>query len=139
MVVIAIRGSLTRYAVIEDNLLQEKKVMEFNHEKLQVYQVSIEFLCLIYQIMKKMPTGFSFLQDQLKRASLSIPLNIAEGNAKYSIKEKARFLKIARASANECAAVFDAAGAIKIVDKQDCQNAKSLLFRIVCMLSKMIK
>ena len=112
--------------------------MEFNHEKLEVYQVSIELLSLIFQIIQKMPSGYSFLQDQLKRASLFIPLNIAEGNAKFSSREKARFLRIARASANECAAIFDATRAIKIVERQESQKAKTLLFRIVCMLTKMI-
>jgi four helix bundle protein len=113
--------------------------MEFNHEKLEVYQVSIQLLSLIFQTIRKIPPGYSFLSDQLKRASLSIPLNIAEGNAKFSLKERARFFKIARASANECAAIFDASDALQIIDKETCQKNKSLLYRIVCMLSKMCK
>ena len=113
--------------------------MEFNHEKLEVYQVSIKLLSLIYQTMEKMPRGGGFLSEQLKRASLSIPLNIAEGNAKYTTKERSRFFKIARASANECAAIFDAGSALQIIAEGTCKEAKTLLYRIVCMLSKMMK
>lgn len=45
--------------------------------------------------------------DQLDRASTSIPLNIAEGNGKYTPKDRCRFFDIARGSAFECAAVLD--------------------------------
>jgi four helix bundle protein len=113
--------------------------MEFNHEKLEVYQVSIKLLSLIYQTIEKMPRGGGFLSEQLKRASLSIPLNMAEGNAKYTVKERARFFKIARASANECAAIFDASDALKLIAESICKEAKTLLYRIVCMLSKLMK
>jgi len=110
----------------------------FNHEKLEVYQLSIKLLSLIFQIIKAMPPGYAFLREQLKRASLSVPLNIAEGNAKFSKRERAKFFNISRASANECAAIFDAAKTIDIVTDENCQKAKSLLFRIVCMLSKLM-
>ena len=50
-----------------------------DHEKLDVYQCSIEFLALSVQVIETLPKGYSALVDQLKRASWSIPLNIAEG------------------------------------------------------------
>jgi hypothetical protein len=49
------------------------------YEKLIVYQVSIEFLGLSFKIIEQLPRGYSELADQLKRASMRIPLNIAEG------------------------------------------------------------
>ena len=103
--------------------------MEFNHEKLKVYQVSLKLLSAVFKTIEKMPPGFAFMRDQLKRASLSIPLNIAEGNAKFSLKERARFFKIARASANECATIFDAGSVLQIMDGQTCQQSKSLFKR----------
>ena len=72
-------------------------------------------------------------------AAFLYALNIAEGNAKFSLKERARFFKIARASANECAAIFDAGNVLQIIDERTCQQSKSLLYRIVCMLSNMSK
>ncbi len=53
-----------------------------DHEKLDVYQCSIEFLALSVQVIETLPKGYSALVDQLKRASWSIPLNIAEGCGK---------------------------------------------------------
>ncbi len=55
-----------------------------DHEKLDVYQCSIEFLALSVQVIETLPKGYSALVDQLKRASWSIPLNIAEGCEKGS-------------------------------------------------------
>ena len=49
-----------------------------DHEKLDVYQCSIEFLALSVQVIETLPKGYSALVDQLKRASWSIPLNIAK-------------------------------------------------------------
>jgi four helix bundle protein len=50
-----------------------------NHENLDCYQAAIEFLALAVEILEQLPRGYSVLGDQLKRASLSVPLNIAEG------------------------------------------------------------
>ena len=52
-------------------------------------------------------TAKAAAKDQLDRASTSIPLNIAEGNGKFSNADRARFLEIARGSALECAACLD--------------------------------
>ena len=109
-----------------------------DHEKLDVYQVSIEFLSVAFQIISQLPQGYSFLSDQLKRASLSIPLNIAEGNGKFNQSDRHRFFKIARGSANECGAILDAAKAIGILESSLSSKAKGMVERVVCMLSKMI-
>ena len=112
--------------------------MKFRHEKLDVYQKAIEFLALAFGFIKEMPKGYGFLSDQLKRAALSIPLHLAEGNSKFSEKEKAHFLQIARGSANECSAILDACKVAGIIDFTRHEKGKSLLYAIVCMLSKMI-
>lgn len=61
------------------------------------------------------------LRDQLLRAASSIALNLAEGNAKSSVKEKKRFYQISYSSLKECEAVFKLA---RIEDKDllDCAN-----------------
>ena len=53
-----------------------------SHEKLDVYQLAIKFLSLARRILKRIPKGNADLADQLKRASSSIPLLIAEGVGK---------------------------------------------------------
>lgn len=112
--------------------------MQLHHEKLDVYQVSTEFLGFAFEVIKSMPSGYGFLGEQLKRASLSIPLNIAEGNGKFSSKDQSKFYKIARGSANECGAIFDAASTINVIEHEQWQKGKNLLVRILSMLSKMI-
>ena len=109
----------------------------FDHEKLKVYKTAIEFVAwsdnLLCGITKK-----AALKDQLERASISIPLNIAEGNGKSWAKERSRFMEIARGSAVECAACLDAFVAKRLIDGQTAFQGKRLLYEIVCMLTGLI-
>lgn len=73
----------------------------------------------------------------MKRASLSVPLNIAEGTGKNSSADKQRFYAIARGSAMECGAVLDVCKILKIIDPLEYDQGKKLLIRIVGMLTKM--
>jgi four helix bundle protein len=70
----------------------------FGHERFETYQISIKFLKVAINLADTIPTGYSMVKDQLKRAALSIPLNIAEGSGKSSIADKKRFYAIARGS-----------------------------------------
>ena len=111
----------------------------FDHEKLDVYQKSIEFLILADQVSESLPRGRAYVADQLRSASLSICLNIAEGGGEFNSSEKKRFYRIARRSATECAAIFDACKALKLVEDENLSSGKALLLRIVSMLVKMTK
>ena len=79
----------------------------FDHERLDVYQVALDFVVLADEVAERLPRGRSALADQLQRAATSVPLNIAEGAGEYSRKEKARFYRIALRSATESAAILD--------------------------------
>ena len=70
--------------------------MKLHHEDLDAYQAAIEFLALAAKLIDHFPRGYGSLADQLKRASLSIPLNIAEGYGKKGVADRARFYDIAR-------------------------------------------
>ena len=91
----------------------------------------VHFACLL-----KFPAGYGFLKDQFRRSSLSIVLNIAEGNGKYSKTEKARFYKIARGSSSESSAILDAALIFHLINEEEREKGRVLLYRLVCMLSK---
>ena len=80
---------------------------QFDHEKLDVYKVAIEFVILIDEIVEHFPRGRAYLVDQLQRAGTSILLNIAEGAGEYASNEKGRFYRMAKRSATECAGIFD--------------------------------
>jgi four helix bundle protein len=108
-------------------------------ENLDVYRCAIDFLALATRFGAALPRGEGELRDQLKRASMSIPLNIAESCGKTSALERARFLSIARGSALECGAILDVAVATGVLDPTPVGNAKMLLARIVAMLTKMTR
>jgi four helix bundle protein len=76
-------------------------------------------------------------RDQWLRAAQSIPLNIAEGNGKRSLKDRARYLDIARGSALECAAIQDVLVVSGGLSRETDQELKSRLVRIVAMLTRM--
>jgi four helix bundle protein len=108
----------------------------FDHEKLIVYQESISFIKWASDIVTKM-NGNSVLKDQFDRASMSIALNIAEGNGKLSIKDRYRYFKIARASAFECAACLDIFQAKNIIHDEIHKTGKQELHKIISMLIKL--
>jgi four helix bundle protein len=97
----------------------------------------MEFLATAFTLIDKLPKGFAHLGDQLKRASLSVPLNIAEGSGKSSPAERRRFFEIARSSALECSAIINCARVLKLCDQTLIIKNRSLILRIVQMLSKL--
>jgi len=100
---------------------------------------SIELLAMTTRIGAALPRGEGELRDQLKRASMSIPLNIAESCGKPTVPDRARFLSIARGSALECGAILDVGVATGVIDDQQLPPAKALLSRVVAMLTKMTR
>ena len=76
---------------------------------------------------------------QLERASASIPLNIAEGNAKSSKKDRARFWQIALGSTLECAAILDVLVVRKIRKTDEIVEGKEELERVAAMLIGLLK
>jgi four helix bundle protein len=79
------------------------------------------------------------VKDQLDRASTSIPLNIAEGNGKYGLKDRCRFFDIAHGSALECAAGLDVLVAKARLTTEQIRPGKERLQRVVRMLIGLIK
>ncbi len=110
-----------------------------DHERLDVYQRSIEFVAVAVKIIETFPRGHGGLIDQLRRAAISIPLNIAEGSGRPSGADRARFRAIARGSAMECAAILDVCGVLGQVEPDLLAAGKGLLVRIVSMLTKMCR
>ena len=109
----------------------------FDHEKLDVYKVAVEFVILSNEIAEQLPRGKAYLADQLQRASSSISLNIAEGAGEFAGNEKCRFYRMAKRSATECAGVLDLCSRLKLVEETQHLKGRELLLRIVAMLTKM--
>ena len=79
----------------------------FDHEKLDIYRVSLDFAAWSYRLCKMLKGSDRHARDQILRASQSIPQNVAEGNGKRSGPDRRRFFEIARGSALECASILD--------------------------------
>ena len=108
----------------------------FDHEKLDVYQASIRFVCWVDELILEIPKTLA-VHNQFDRASTSIPLNIAEGNGKYTDADRCRFFDIARGSALECAACLDVLVAKNRI--KDAESGKAMLVGIVSMLVGLIR
>jgi four helix bundle protein len=113
--------------------------MPFAHEKMDVYQLSVDFLAQANGIIEKLPKGRRYIADQLQRAALSVVLNIAEGAGKFAPRDKASFYTIARGSATECAAVLDVCLRLEIIEESVFERNKNYLDRVAQMLTKLIK
>lgn len=114
----------------------------FDHEKLDVYGLELEFLTWVTDFLielsqpSRIPTRE--LRDQLDRASLSVPLNTAEGNGRRQGRQRAKAFDDARGFAIECAACLDASVAKRLATADRIEPGKEMLFRIVSMLSKLV-
>jgi four helix bundle protein len=103
----------------------------FDHERMDVYQRALEFVRVSSALHRSLVPGHGGLADQLDRAAVSIALNIAEGAGEFARREKARFYRIARRSATECAAVLDIVQTLGIVDQEIVRRGKVQLLEIV--------
>ena len=110
----------------------------FDHEKLDVYQEAIAFCGWVGELLGQI-SAKAAAKDQLDRASTSIPLNIAEGNGKFSAKDRARFFEMARGSALECAACLDVLLGRKLATEEQVIPAKEQMARIVQMLVGLLR
>jgi len=108
-----------------------------HHEDLDAYKAAVEFVAVAMAVAKGFPRGYSGLVDQLRRASWSIPLNIAEGYGKRGGDDRGRYYDIARGSAHECGAIWDVAKVSQIISEEDYRQGKVLLVRVVSMLVRM--
>ena len=110
----------------------------FDHEKLEVYQASLAFLVWLEPILQELPTTLP-VREQLDRAATSMPLNLAEGNGKFTRPDRCRFFDIARGSAFECAAALDVLVSKGRCNLEEIAAGKQRLHSIVAMLVGLIR
>jgi four helix bundle protein len=116
--------------------------LRFDHEKLDVYRLELEFVSWVTPLIDEARDGSVATTRevcaQLERASLSCLLNTVEGNGKRRRQGRAKFFDFARGSATECAACLDALVAKKVVSLDRILPGKQLLLRIVSMLCRLV-
>lgn len=111
----------------------------FPFEKAEAYQHAMQLARESRAICKSLPRGHQTDSDQLKRASLSVCNNIAEGYGRWHVKVKQNFYGIARGSAFECVPVLSLlCGENKITQQQN-RGLRQTIAEVTRMLSAMIQ
>jgi len=109
-------------------------------EKLEVYQRAVDLAEKIAALTETFPAkGYYHLIDQIRRASLSISLNIAEGNGRWHAKERKNFFWIARGSVFECVPVLELCRRQKLITEEKHTELKTELEVLSKMLTALIK
>jgi four helix bundle protein len=126
----------------ENDVLFNKSIdmLNLNHKKLQVYSTGILLVKEVYAITSGFPVDEKFgISSQLRRASVSIPSNIAEGASRKTIKERIRFYQIARSSLVEIDTQIEIALELGYLSKTDIVNLAELTNKVFAMLTNMMK
>ena len=107
-----------------------------SHHNLDAWRKSVDFVVEVYKMTDTFPKEEKFgLTSQIRRASVSIPTNIAEGAARKSDKEFLQFLSIAQGSASEVETEILIAHRLGYLNKQDFEHADLCLDDIGRMLT----
>jgi four helix bundle protein len=114
--------------------------LTLNHQKLDIYQVSKLFVLECYKLSKALPTEEKFgMVSQIRRAALSVHLNISEGASRKSETERKRYYEIARGSIIEIDAALDIASMLEYVNTINIEELGHLLTRCFQMLTRLIE
>ena len=112
----------------------------FGYRRLIAYQKAKEVVKRTYKLLKKFPKEEQYAMcDQLRRASISITSNIAEGMNRYSIKDKNHFLEMAYGSLMEVSSQFEIAEELGYINNADRQNMDVLIDEVARLISGLQK
>lgn len=109
-------------------------------ENLDVWKVSRKLVTSVYRLIQSFPSMEKYgLADQLRRAVISVPSNIAEGSGRFSAKEKLRFIEYSYGSLMEVYCQLILARDLKYIDEENLTDIKNLIDSISLMLNGMRK
>jgi len=116
----------------------DKAYLRFPHHQLDAYGVALEALGRADRMANALPRGYGPLSDQLRRASQSAFLQLAEGAARFGA-DRAQRLRGARAEACEAAACVEAIGHLGLAPASETDPLLALLGRLAAMLTRLIR
>jgi len=115
-------------------------MLKLNHKNLDVWQLALKFVSLIYEVTSNYPKDELFgLTNQTRRASISISANIAEGSSRKSLVERKRFYEIARSSLVEVDNHLEIAITLNYLDDKTIKIIDEKLNELFAKLSKFIE
>jgi len=114
--------------------------LELAHTKLNVYQFSQELALECYRVTKKFPSDEKFAMiSQIRRAAVSVHLNIAEGCSRKSQKERNRYFEIVRGSVIEIDSAIGIANRLEYASLEQLQPLVESIIKTFKLISGMIK
>lgn len=133
------QGSLQVGDLVVGNDSSFKFLGMANFKELLVWQKSINFVTEIYELTNDFPKNeMCGLTSQIRRASISIPSNIAEGNSRISVPDYLQFLKIARGSCAEVETQLIIAQNLKFLSEEHYLKLNQDIIEISKMLNGLI-
>lgn len=112
----------------------------FAFEDLAIYHLAVELTALVYKMTQPFPSAERFgLTSQIRRASSSVVLNIAEGKGRGSSKDFARFLYIARGSLLEVVSGFHVAEKLEFIQRKQTQDLYQKSRELVSKITALIR
>jgi four helix bundle protein len=119
---------------------QKKMFLKLNHQELDIYKVSKRPVIEIYKSSKKLPSEENYaLRSQIRRAVVSVFLNISEGASRISQKEEKRFYEISRSSLVELDAALEVSVELNYYSIEELKENGDLIIRCFQMLTKLIE
>jgi len=110
------------------------------HKKLDVWTGAVDLVQLVYKITARFPVKEQFgLTSQIRRATVSIPSNIAEGAARQTRKEFIQFLHVSKGSLSELDTQLEIANRLEYLEQTEWEALNELLERVDKMLSGLIR
>lgn len=113
--------------------------VRFDCQRLEVFDQAVEAVSVIDDLVEELPEGRGYIRDQLRRAANSVALNIAEGAGEFVPAEKARFYRMAKRSATECAGQILVCERLGLADAPRIDAALDLLQRVISMLVTLVQ
>ena len=112
--------------------------IKYDFKQLDVYQEAKALVMMVYNLLKKFPKEETYaLCDQLRRAAISIPSNIAEGTGRYSSKEQVHFFEIAYGSLLEVECQVDIAHDLKYITDEEFYAIEPQMRKVAALIAGM--
>jgi len=114
-------------------------MLSLNHKNLDVWKNAIDFVAKIYRITEGFPKEEVYsITNQLRRAAVSVPSNIAEGASRKSTKDRKRFYEIARSSLVELDTQLEISIRLDYISGDQITELTKILNHLFAMLSNLV-